>query len=153
NWTVDQQDGKATAHVGDYSITADGNGSVEIKNECTGKVEYKSSGDPHDQDGAGDKFDRKGAITLELGHSGIHVTIETTPAGNGTTFNTKVSITRNNQAIEMSGIAPGNGDGALRVKQSFDGRWIDGHTDHGQTFRLIDGHLYSHGQLVTHPDV
>jgi len=152
HWSVEQKNGEATIKLGkDYTINVKEDGSkITVTNNCTGQ-KTEISGDPHFH--GKNNFDFKDGLTLKL-DNGAKLTIGTTPAGNGTTLASSLTITQGNHAIQVSGIAQGNTDGALRVQQSFDGRWVDRHTPDGAATLLESpgGWLY-HGHLATQADI
>jgi len=152
HWSVEQKNGEATIKLGDdYTIKVKEDGSkITVKNNCTGQ-ETEISGDPHFR--GKNNFDFKDGLTLKL-DNGAKLTIGTTPAGNGTTLATSLTITQGNKAIEVSGIAQGNTDGALKVEQSFDGRRVDRHTPDGSlTLLETPGGWFYHGHLATQQDI
>ena len=152
HWSVEQKNGEATIKLGnDYTINVKEDGSkITVKNNCTGQT-TEISGDPHFR--GKNNFDFKDGLTLKL-DNGAKLTIGTTPAGNGTTLATSLTITQGNKAIEVSGIAQGNTDGALRVEQSFDGRHVDRHTPDGAaTLFETPGGWFYHGHLATQQDI
>lgn len=152
HWSVEQKNGEATIKLGDdYTIKVKEDGSsIKVKNNCTGQ-ETEISGDPHFR--GPNNFDFKDGLTLSL-DNGAKLTIGTTPAGNGTTLATSLTITQGNKAIEVSGIAQGNTDGALKVEQSFDGRCVDRHTPDGSlTLQETPGGWFYHGHLATQHDI
>lgn len=152
HWSVEQKNGEATIKLGkDYTINVKEDGSsIKVTNNCTGQT-TEISGDPHFR--GKNNFDFKDGLTLKL-DNGAKLTIGTTPAGNGTTLATSLTITQGNQAIQVSGIAQGNTDGALRVEQSFDGRRVDRQTPDGAaTLFETPGGWFYHGHLATQQDI
>jgi uncharacterized protein DUF1521 len=152
HWSVEQKNGEATIKLGkDYTVNVKEDGSkISVTNNCTGQT-TEISGDPHFH--GKNNFDFKDGLTLKL-DNGAKLTIGTTPAGNGTTLATSLTITQGDHAIQVSGIAQGNTDGALRVEQSFDGRRVDRHTaDGAATLLETPGGWFYHGHLATQQDI
>ena len=152
HWSVEQKNGEATIKLGkDYTVNVKEDGSkISVTNNCTGQT-TEISGDPHFR--GKNNFDFKDGMTLKL-DNGAKLTIGTTPAGNGTTLATSLTITQGDHAIQVSGIAQGNTDGALQVQQSFDGRSVDRHTaDGAATLLETPGGWFYHGHLATQQDI
>jgi hypothetical protein len=133
DWSVQNADGQSTIKLGDkYTITAkEADASWLVKNEETGQ-ETRIHGDPHvdlNNDGSTD-FDFKDDMTLQL-DDGTKITVGTADAGNGTTFSSELTITNGDNAIQVSGLAPGEQDGKLTVSQSMNGEEVDDRVDDG----------------------
>lgn len=107
--------GKAVFENDNYRVTCGDDNDVLVFNKNTGET-YHVSGDPHmDVDGK-HAFDFWGTTTLEL-DDGTKLTIETTPAGNGMTLASKVTITNGDYGVQISGIDT-NKTGDLHIDEA-----------------------------------
>jgi Ca2+-binding RTX toxin-like protein len=132
--------------TGDYTVTADSNGTVKIfdesGNDVTSQCQVEVSGDPHVYDESGHVADTHGTTTVVC-PDGTKVTMQTTPAGNGTTFVESVLVSDGNNAVVMNGVAPGGEaisyEATSTQGQDWDESWGDGLTMYLGT----DGELYT----------
>lgn len=154
-WTHEQNDdGTAKIRLGDkYTIELkEGDQSFSVRNNETDEVS-RISGDPHvDSDGDGkNDFDFKKDMSFVL-DDGTKITVNTVPAENGTTYSSALTITKGDNAIQVTGLA-GQHDGAnnLKVVQSNAGRTLDALTDDGaqSVYRRGDDWVDAQGRSVT----
>jgi hypothetical protein len=132
--------------TGDYTVTADSNGTVKIfddsGNDVTSQCQVEVSGDPHVYDESSHVADTHGTTTVVC-PDGTKVTMQTTPAGNGTTFVESVLVSDGNNAVVMNGVAPGGEaisyEATSTQGQDWDESWGDGLTMYLGT----DGELYT----------
>jgi hypothetical protein len=127
-----------TVDTGSYTIHAskDDGGTLTVTDNATGQ-NVKVWGDLHLETSDGDKtgFARQPA-TLKL-PDGTKVTVTPTE-GEGATYIDKVTITRNNDAAQISGIHDGDLHTKARPKE---GNALDNATFDGTTLKAKDGNI------------
>jgi len=130
-WTSDVKDGAGEIHLGNhYTLKiAEKDESVMLVNNFTGQ-KTNIWGDPHVDFGADGKneVDFHKGMSLQLA-DGIKITLDTIGNGGDKTYTSKLLITQDDKAMEVSGIA-GDIDGKnnLTVRQSDDGVALDRRT-------------------------
>jgi hypothetical protein len=130
-WSVNQADGAhATIDLGNYTLTLDqGNSQFELTNKATGQ-KTTVWGDPHLREGNTEVGTFKGTLSMVL-DDGTKITINTTPAGNGEYYSSKLTITQGDQALVVDNLNQNAGKGLSISRSPVFGQMLDWTTDDG----------------------
>lgn len=130
-WNVQSTDGRhARIDLGRYTLDIDqGNSQFILTNKADGEV-TRIWGDPHFDNDGRMLGTFKGTLTLCL-DDGTKLTINTTPAGNGETLSSKLTITRGDQALVIDHLNQNSKDPLSIARSPMLGRQLDWLTDDG----------------------
>jgi len=128
---VETNDGQhARIDLGNYTLDIDQSSSqFVLTNKTTGEV-TRIWGDPHFDNNGQAIGTFKGTLTLSL-DDGTKLTINTTPAGNGEFYSSKLTITQGDQAIVVDHLNQNSNQPLSIVDTPILGRLLDWATDDG----------------------
>ena len=127
-----------TVDTGNYTIQGSKD-TLTVTDKTTGES-FKVWGDPHIQTSDGDKTDFMQKPATFMSPDGTKITVTPTKSDNpnAATFIDNVTITRGNDAAQMSGVH----DGKLHTDaQRGQGRWLDAKTPDGTVLTAKNGHI------------
>lgn len=130
-WNVETNDGQhARIDLGNYTLDIDQSSSqFVLTNKATGEV-TRIWGDPHFDNNGQAIGTFKGTLTLSL-DDGTKLTINTTPAGNGEFYSSKLTITQGDQAIVVDHLNQNSNQPLSIIDTPILGRLLDWATDDG----------------------